>query len=635
MKTRGRNTSQAQQQQEESTRGGATSSSSAANRWPSTTSATGNASMNHDEMAHSDISLNLDTMGRERSSTLGSFRDRGLTLGSEFDDLGLTLGLDTTQAAASAQSTSVSGAHPDAIEFHPATGVASSSSQRNRTTSTSSAMDYLGMLGQAASALAQHSEDSATALNQQSQQKHLHPPQSNELKQTASSLSSSKRIRSMSDLEDRGIIDKQQKGLLKDLIISGKGDNNELQKALDAYEKGDTSALEHMIKTGALNAKNRDDIDLLVDMDLDFLSMGASHGETANEYGKKGTHHVPGVIQALRSLSNPGSGSSTPNIRGGPSPAPSHHGYDGMVDLDFNADYGNPHHSTGRNRADSLAELQRVLRADSMTDTNPRKPRSDSLAEIQRILRSDSISDVQRMRANSLAFGGLLDDLTAPHDSFGNWTDRTPEEGSRPLKKRMGSFSYPGPERNEESNKKLTKAEIKKREREQKKALREAAKLEKKREKEAKSKNKAKIKQEKKTKKSENLSKKRSAASQEEYYSENEEYDGLGDDNEEQEYVVVSGSGRPRSLSDPNIQITFDTNGLMSLISPPDWVGAYSPRSRKLRVQRFVEKRDHRVWVKKVKYDVRKNFADSRLRVKGRFVKKEDESLMRDLMSLT
>lgn len=70
MKTRGRNTSQAQQKQEESTRGGATGSSSAGNRWPSTTAATGAASMNHDEMAHSDISLNLDTMGRERSSTL-------------------------------------------------------------------------------------------------------------------------------------------------------------------------------------------------------------------------------------------------------------------------------------------------------------------------------------------------------------------------------------------------------------------------------------------------------------------------------------------------------------------------------------------------------------------------------------
>jgi len=65
------------------------------------------------------------------------------------------------------------------------------------------------------------------------------------------------------------------------------------------------------------------------------------------------------------------------------------------------------------------------------------------------------------------------------------------------------------------------------------------------------------------------------------------------------------------------------------------WVGAYSPESRKLRIERFLKSRQKRVWTKKVKYDVRKNFADSRLRVKGRFVKKEDEMLMRDLMSIT
>lgn len=78
--------------------------------------------------------------------------------------------------------------------------------------------------------------------------------------------------------------------------------------------------------------------------------------------------------------------------------------------------------------------------------------------------------------------------------------------------------------------------------------------------------------------------------------------------------------------------------------SQKKFIGIYSPESRKKRVQRYVkwreidcrffEKRKQRVWTKKVKYDVRKNFADSRLRVKGRFVKKEDEELLRELMNL-
>jgi CCT motif len=57
-------------------------------------------------------------------------------------------------------------------------------------------------------------------------------------------------------------------------------------------------------------------------------------------------------------------------------------------------------------------------------------------------------------------------------------------------------------------------------------------------------------------------------------------------------------------------------------------VGAYSPAERRRRIERFLEKRRLRVWQKNVKYDVRKNFADSRIRVKGRFVKKEDQLAM-------
>lgn len=49
------------------------------------------------------------------------------------------------------------------------------------------------------------------------------------------------RLRSASDLEEKGLIDKSQKGVLKDLIISG---DSELQAALDLYDRGDASQLE-------------------------------------------------------------------------------------------------------------------------------------------------------------------------------------------------------------------------------------------------------------------------------------------------------------------------------------------------------------------------------------------------------
>ena len=95
------------------------------------------------------------------------------------------------------------------------------------------------------------------------------------------------------------------------------------------------------------------------------------------------------------------------------------------------------------------------------------------------------------------------------------------------------------------------------------------------------------------------------------------------------------------SLSDSNLHmdtsyhnvhlnsIGHTLHGTPTFPTGDGYIGAYSPEERKKRIARFIEKRNRRVWSKRVKYDVRKNFADSRIRVKGRFVKKEDEDKLR------
>jgi len=54
-------------------------------------------------------------------------------------------------------------------------------------------------------------------------------------------------------------------------------------------------------------------------------------------------------------------------------------------------------------------------------------------------------------------------------------------------------------------------------------------------------------------------------------------------------------------------------------------IGIYTLEERKARVARFQAKRGRRVWRKKIKYDCRKKLADNRPRVKGRFVRRDEE----------
>ena len=53
-------------------------------------------------------------------------------------------------------------------------------------------------------------------------------------------------------------------------------------------------------------------------------------------------------------------------------------------------------------------------------------------------------------------------------------------------------------------------------------------------------------------------------------------------------------------------------------------VGKLTSIDRYLKVRRYLEKRQKRIWKKTVSYTCRKDTADKRLRIKGRFIKKED-----------
>ena len=62
----------------------------------------------------------------------------------------------------------------------------------------------------------------------------------------------------------------------------------------------------------------------------------------------------------------------------------------------------------------------------------------------------------------------------------------------------------------------------------------------------------------------------------------------------------------------------------LELLNKDGRIGIYLPDARRARIARFHAKRASRVWRKRIKYDCRKKLADSRPRIKGRFVKRSD-----------
>lgn len=90
------------------------------------------------------------------------------------------------------------------------------------------------------------------------------------------------------------------------------------------------------------------------------------------------------------------------------------------------------------------------------------------------------------------------------------------------------------------------------------------------------------------------------------------------------------GSGQiatlPSSLnnSSPSNLNTSPATFQMELLNKDGRIGIYLPEARKARIARFHAKRKMRIWRKRIKYDCRKKLADSRPRIKGRFVKRSD-----------
>eukprot|EP00603_Paraphysomonas_imperforata_P008737 CAMPEP_0114430710 /NCGR_PEP_ID=MMETSP0103-20121206/10189_1 /TAXON_ID=37642 ORGANISM="Paraphysomonas imperforata, Strain PA2" /NCGR_SAMPLE_ID=MMETSP0103 /ASSEMBLY_ACC=CAM_ASM_000201 /LENGTH=340 /DNA_ID=CAMNT_0001600181 /DNA_START=128 /DNA_END=1150 /DNA_ORIENTATION=- len=98
-------------------------------------------------------------------------------------------------------------------------------------------------------------------------------------------------------------------------------------------------------------------------------------------------------------------------------------------------------------------------------------------------------------------------------------------------------------------------------------------------------------------------------------------------------HALPQHGGQPHTLTryEPFSVHLLDHTGLMPALHPMDAscprVGAYTKEERQAIIAKFRAKKMRRVWRKQIKYDCRKRLADTRPRVKGRFVsRKERES---------
>eukprot|EP00615_Pteridomonas_danica_P008421 CAMPEP_0114358956 /NCGR_PEP_ID=MMETSP0101-20121206/22654_1 /TAXON_ID=38822 ORGANISM="Pteridomonas danica, Strain PT" /NCGR_SAMPLE_ID=MMETSP0101 /ASSEMBLY_ACC=CAM_ASM_000211 /LENGTH=390 /DNA_ID=CAMNT_0001502255 /DNA_START=229 /DNA_END=1401 /DNA_ORIENTATION=- len=369
------------------------------------------------------------------------------------------------------------------------------------------------------------------------------------------------RLRSASDLEDLGIIEPHEKGIIKELISNG---DERLQEALDKFEEGDSNELENLMSNGLLSKKTS--IDLLEDLDFHFLQQaGLEQLESSQDPAQLATPLQP--TSAATPFSSVNGLGSLP-----PVPSTGFLSTGSALSAALNSGIGGASGGGGGGGGDGWGRKTHDLTLDdisfdgSFDDGCERRVRSDSVSSVNSMsgFRVNGSNISPSMLGQN--FPDVFDDMNENRLSAGS----NGRPNTRPSSRRnvltiststltctTSSSSAPIdiPSRSKGRGNSIA-------------ALVDAGMMA-------------------------------------DRMTEFESLDALQEDD----------------MSDS--------------VGGPHYVGAYSPESRRRRVARFMEKRGRRIWTKKVKYDVRKNFADSRMRVKGRFVRKEDEELLRDLLSLT
>jgi hypothetical protein len=420
----------------------------------------------------------------------------------------------------------------------------------------------------------------------------------------------SSRLRSASELLDEGVLEnRQQKGLLKDLIISG---DETLADALSRYERGDKEPIKNLLREGVLNRKSS--LDLLGDvgdLSFDFLSVSANpttHGLRNNLDAPFPMDDEEMTFEILLQESTDTFGKSPPKKFF------SHNSF-----------------TLGRaqmgQRSSSLSSIpgasslgtyrQGALQNKSNT---PSQQQFSSLGTPPPDLFEFSILDETGVGAwahpalrggsfNSRTQREVLDfasdeELESPPTSPQQMPMSTPSAFPPPVP-RSGAASSSTPRQQRKASTKASAAA-----KETGSASATSAPIVIPRASKANS-------------ASASSSRSASAAA------------STSKRSGERGASAAAASERANASAAPPLsQMTQEERAASRRAQGVPMIGAYSPESRRVRVERFVAKRDRRVWKKKVKYDVRKNFADSRLRVKGRFVKKEDEEMLRDLMTM-